>query len=88
MMKLKPAGKSLKVTLEEDYDQAVEGEEQILSLLSSEFEQVFSKAIRERMIQIKFMENRGGTLKGSLNDFKESTWGHGDSYDEGKKSPI
>jgi len=63
MMKLKPAGKSLKVLWKEDYDQAVEGEEQILSLLSSEFEQVFSKAIRERMIRIKFMENRGGTLK-------------------------
>ena len=51
------------VVWKEDYDQAVEGEEQILSLLSSEFEQVFSKAIRERMIRIKFMENRGGTLK-------------------------
>ena len=63
MMKLKPAGKSLKEFWKEDYDQAVEGEEQILSLLSSEFEQVFSKAIRERMIRIKFMENRGGTLK-------------------------
>ena len=63
MMKLKPAGKSLKVLWKEGYDQAVEGEEQILSLLSSEFEQVFSKAIRERMIRIKFMENRGGTLK-------------------------
>ena len=62
-MKLKPAGKSLKAFWKEDYDQAVEGEEQILSLLSSEFEQVFSKAIRERMIRIKFMENRGGTLK-------------------------
>ena len=55
--------KSLKAFWKEDYDQAVEGEEQILSLLSSEFEQVFSKAIRERMIRIKFMENRGGTLK-------------------------
>lgn len=63
MMKLKPAGKSLKAFWKEDYDQAVEGEKQILSLLSSEFEQVFSKAIRERMIRIKFMENRGGTLK-------------------------
>ena len=63
MMKLKPAGKSLKAFWKEDYDQVVEGEEQILSLLSSEFEQVFSKAIRERMIRIKFMENRGGTLK-------------------------
>ena len=59
MLKLKPAGKSLKA----DYDQAVEGEKTDLSLLSSEFEQVFSKVIRERMYLIKFMENRGGTLK-------------------------
>lgn len=63
MMKLKPAGKSLKVLWKEEYDRSIEEEEQILSLLSSEFEMVFSKAIRERMIRIKFMENRGGTLK-------------------------
>ena len=63
MMKLKPAGQSLKVLWKEEYDRSVEEEEQILSLLSSEFEMVFSKTIRERMIQIKFMENRGGKLK-------------------------
>ena len=37
MMKLKPAGKSLKALWQEDYDQSVEGEEEILSLLSSDF---------------------------------------------------
>jgi UPF0246 protein SSA_1395 len=63
MMKLKPAGQSLKVLWKEEYDRSIEEEEQILSLLSSEFEMVFSKTIRERMIQIKFMENRGGKLK-------------------------
>lgn len=63
MMKLKPDGQSLKTIWKESYDQAVVEEDQILSLLSSEFELVFSKAIRERMIQIKFMENRGGKLK-------------------------
>lgn len=63
MMKLKPAGQSLKVLWKEEYDRSIEEEEQILSLLSSEFEMVFSKSIRERMIQIKFMENRGGKLK-------------------------
>lgn len=63
MMKLKPAGQSLKTIWKESYDRAVVEEDQILSLLSSEFELVFSKAIRERMIQIKFMENRGGKLK-------------------------
>ena len=67
---------------------AVEDEERILSLLSSEFEQVFSKAIRERMIRIKFMENRGWDPEDSLDDFKKSTWGHGDSYDGRKKSSI
>ena len=63
MMKLKLAGQSLKTIWKEQYDQAVVEEDQILSLLSSEFELVFSKTIRERMIQIKFMENRGGKLK-------------------------
>ena len=63
MMQLKPAGKSLKVLWREEYDRSVEEEEKILSLLSSEFEMVFSKTIRDRMIRIKFMENRGGKLK-------------------------
>ncbi len=57
-MKLKTSWKISKALWKEDYDQAVE--EQILSLLSSEFEQVFSKAIQKGMIRIKFMENRGG----------------------------
>jgi UPF0246 protein SSA_1395 len=63
MMKLKPDGQSLKALWREEYDRSVEEEEQILSLLSSEFEMVFSKTIRDRMIRIKFMENRGGKLK-------------------------
>ena len=46
MMKLKPDGQSLKTIWKEGYDQAVVEEDQILSLLSSEFELVFSKAIR------------------------------------------
>ena len=63
MIKLKPDGQSLKALWREEYDRSVEEEEQILSLLSSEFEMVFSKTIRDRMIRIKFMENRGGKLK-------------------------
>ena len=87
MMKLKPAGKSLKAFWKEDYDQAVEGEEQIHPFCLLSLNRSFQKAIRERMIRIKFMENRGGTLKNSLDDFKESTWCHGDSYDEGRNHP-
>ena len=86
-MKLKPAGKSLKAFWKEDYDQAVEGEEQILSLCLLSLNRSFSKAIRERMIRIKFMENRGWDTEDSPDDFKESTWGYGDSYDEGRNHP-
>jgi len=39
------------------------GEDLIFSLLSSEFETVFSKEIREKMVTFKFMEDRGGQLK-------------------------
>ena len=45
------------------YDEAVKQEEVIFSLLSSEFETVFSKEIREKMVTFKFMEDRGGQLK-------------------------
>ena len=39
------------------------GEELIFSLLSSEFENVFPKEIREKMVTFKFMEDRDGKLK-------------------------
>ena len=35
----------------------------IISLLSSEFEEVFSKTIREKFIKITFMEEKNGDLK-------------------------
>lgn len=63
LMKLKVDGKSLKTYWKFAYDQAVEGEGVLLSLLSSEFETVFSKPVRDRMLTFKFMENRAGTLK-------------------------
>ena len=38
-------------------------QELIFSLLSSEFENVFPKEIREKMVTFKFMEDRDGKLK-------------------------
>ena len=63
LMKLKVVGKTLKSHWKVAYDEAVKQEEVIFSLLSSEFETVFSKEIREKMVTFKFMEDRGGQLK-------------------------
>ena len=63
LMKLKVAGKTLKSHWKSAYDEALRGEEVIFSLLSSEFETVFSKAIREKMVTFKFMEDKAGQLK-------------------------
>ena len=63
LMKLKVAGKSLKSHWQSAYEESVKGEELIFSLLSSEFETVFPKDIREKMVTFKFMEDRDGKLK-------------------------
>ena len=63
LMKLKVAGKSLKNHWQAAYEEAVVAEEVIISLLSSEFETVFPKEIREKMVTFKFMEERDGKLK-------------------------
>ena len=63
LMKLKVSGKTLKSHWKAAYDEALKKEEVIFSLLSSEFETVFSKEIREKMVTFKFMEDRGGQLK-------------------------
>ena len=63
LMKLKIAGKSLKSHWQSAYEESVKGEELIFSLLSSEFETVFPKDIREKMVTFKFMEDRDGKLK-------------------------
>ena len=63
LMKLKVAGKTLKSHWKAVYDEALKKEEVIFSLLSSEFETVFSKEIRAKMVTFKFMEDRGGQLK-------------------------
>ena len=63
LMKLKVDGKSLKTHWQTAYSEALEGENLIFSLLSSEFETVFPKEIRENMVTFKFMEERDGKLK-------------------------
>ena len=63
LMKLKVAGKSLKSHWQSAYEESVKGEEIIFSLLSSEFENVFPKEIREIMVIFKFMEERDDKLK-------------------------
>ena len=63
LMKLKVAGKSLKSHWQSAYEESMKGEELIFSLLSSEFETVFPKEVREKMVTFKFMEERDGKLK-------------------------
>ncbi|WP_064611384.1 peroxide stress protein YaaA [Streptobacillus moniliformis] len=50
-------GVSLKKFWQKQYDDMVKNEELIISLLSSEFEEVFSKEIRDRMYKIVFKES-------------------------------
>jgi len=63
LMKLKVARKTLKTHWKSAYDEALQDEDLIFSLLSSEFETVFSKEIREKMVTFKFMEDKAGQLK-------------------------
>ena len=63
LMKLKVAGKSLKSHWKAAYEESMKDQELIFSLLSSEFEAVFPKEIREKMVTFKFMEERDGKLK-------------------------
>ena len=68
-MKLKVAGKSLKSHWQLAYEESMKDQELIISLLSSEFENVFPKEIREKMVTFKFMEERDGKLKIHFNHF-------------------
>ena len=63
MMKLNVRGKSLTKHWQSAYEESVKDEELIFSLLSSEFETVFPKEVREQMVTFKFMEDRNGKLK-------------------------
>ena len=63
MTKLKVEKQSLKKLWTETYGQAVTDQETLLSLLSSEFEDVFPKEVRDKMIRFKFMEEKDGKRK-------------------------
>ena len=63
LMKLKVAGKSLKSHWKAAYEESMKDQDLIFSLLSSEFEAVFPKEIRKKMVTFKFMEERDGKLK-------------------------
>lgn len=63
LVKCTISGKNLKNYWRNDYDAAISDEEMILSLLSSEFETVFSKSVRDKMLRFKFLEDREENLK-------------------------
>ena len=63
LQKCKIGDESLKNFWREDYNKAIENDDFVISLLSSEFEEVFSKEIRDKFIKIIFMEEKNGNLK-------------------------
>ena len=62
LQKCKIGNTSLKNFWREDYDKAIENDDFVISLLSSEFEEVFSPASRDKFIKINFMEDKDGVL--------------------------
>ena len=63
LQNIKVENQSLKNFWKESYDKNIEGEELVVSLLSSEFEEVFSKEQRDKFIRFSFMEEKEGVLK-------------------------
>lgn len=63
LQNIKISNQSLKNFWREDYDKSIKGEKLVVSLLSSEFEEVFSKGQRDRFIRLSFMEEKEGVLK-------------------------
>ena len=63
LQKCKIGDTSLKNFWREDYDKAIKNDNFVISLLSSEFEEVFSPASRDKFIKINFMEDKDGVLK-------------------------
>lgn len=63
LQNIKVENQSLKNFWKESYDKSIEGEELVVSLLSSEFEEVFSKEQRDRFIRLSFMEEKEEVLK-------------------------
>lgn len=62
LQNIKVNNSSLKNYWRDDYDKFARGET-IISLLSSEFEEVFSKEIRDRFYKVEFFEEKDGKLK-------------------------
>ena len=63
LQNVKISGESLKNFWRTSYDESIEDEDFVVSLLSSEFEEVFSKNQKEKFIKISFMEEKEGKLK-------------------------
>ena len=63
LQNVKISGKSLKNFWRASYDESIKDEDFVVSLLSSEFEEVFSKNQKEKFIKISFMEEKEGKLK-------------------------
>ena len=63
LQNLKISGESLKNFWRASYDESIKDEDFVVSLLSSEFEEVFSKNQKEKFIKISFMEEKEGKLK-------------------------
>ena len=63
LQNVKISGESLKNFWRASYDESIGDEDFVVSLLSSEFEEVFSKNQKEKFIKISFMEEKEGKLK-------------------------
>ena len=63
LQNVKILGESLKNFWRASYDESIKDEDFVVSLLSSEFEEVFSKNQKEKFIKINFMEEKDGVLK-------------------------
>ncbi|MGX7112506.1 peroxide stress protein YaaA [Gemella cuniculi] len=63
LQNIKVNDQTLKSFWKEDYDRSVGDESLVISLLSSEFEEVFSRKVRDKFIKINFMEEKDGVLK-------------------------
>ena len=63
LQNVKILGESLKNFWRASYDESIKDEDFVVSLLSSEFEEVFSKNQKEKFIKINFMEEKEGKLK-------------------------
>ena len=63
LQNIKISGESLKNFWRASYDESIKDEDFVVSLLSSEFEEVFSKNQKEKFIKISFMEEKEGKKK-------------------------